>query len=49
MGKLVAADRRRSSKAGNYLEKALAGRDHLSPAMANDLDSVMQKLRIRGN
>jgi tetratricopeptide (TPR) repeat protein len=49
MGKLVAADRRRASKAGNYLEKALAGRDHLSPAMASDLESVLQKLRVRGN
>jgi tetratricopeptide (TPR) repeat protein len=49
MGKLLAADRRRASKATVYLEKASAGRDRLSPSMKSDLDSVMQKLRIRAN
>ncbi|AGA25824.1 hypothetical protein Sinac_1442 [Singulisphaera acidiphila DSM 18658] len=49
MGKLFAADRRRAAQAGTYLEKAIAGRDRLSPTMASDLESVMKKLRIKAN
>ncbi|SIO65453.1 Tetratricopeptide repeat-containing protein [Singulisphaera sp. GP187] len=49
MGKLVASDRRRVTQAGTYLEKAIAGRDRLSPTMASDLESVMKKLSLKAN
>ena len=47
MGKLLQADRNRKAKAGGFLEKALAGRDRLSPAMASDLATLMHK--VSGN
>lgn len=49
MGKLFAADSRRAAQAGAYLEKAVAGRDRLSPSMASDLESVVKKLRLKAN
>ena len=44
MGRLLQADRSRKVKAGIYLEKALAGRDRLSPTMASDLAALMHKM-----
>jgi tetratricopeptide (TPR) repeat protein len=49
MAKLISADRRRAGKATPYLTKANAGRKRLSQAMVDDLDSMMQRLSIRGN
>ncbi|WP_406696848.1 tetratricopeptide repeat protein [Singulisphaera sp. Ch08] len=49
MGKLFAADKRRASQASSYLEKAIAGRDRLSPTMASDLESVVKKLQMKAN
>lgn len=49
MGKLYASDRRRAAQAKTYLEKAIAGRDRLSPTMVSDLESVVKKLRMNGN
>jgi|GEM_PF-883844 len=43
MGKLIAKDRARVSKASTYLEKAHAGRDRLSPTMAKDLETLLKK------
>ncbi len=47
MGRLLQADRNRKAKADGFLEKALAGRDRLSPAMASDLAALMHK--VSGN
>jgi predicted Zn-dependent protease len=49
--KLLAADGNRSNRARGYLAKALAGRDQLSPAMAEDVDGLVKTLggAIRGN
>ena len=45
MGKLMAADKARAPKARPYLEKALAGRDRLSPSMAAEVASLMERVR----
>jgi tetratricopeptide (TPR) repeat protein len=47
MGKLMVADKARAGKARTYLEKALAGRSRLSPSMAAEVASLME--RVRGN
>ncbi len=50
-GKLLSADGNRSSRARSYLAKALAGRDQLTPAMAEDVDRLVKTLgaTMRGN
>ena len=46
MGKLlVVADARRSGKAKDYLVKAQAARQRLTPSMAAEVDSLMDKVR----
>jgi tetratricopeptide (TPR) repeat protein len=40
MAKLLAADRSRAEKANPFLERALAGRQRLSPSMASELDAL---------
>jgi hypothetical protein len=47
MGKLILADTQRAGKARAYLEKALSGRERLSPSMASDVVALMQK--VQGN
>lgn len=47
MGRLLRADKGKAEKARVYLEKALAGRRRLSPAMASELNSLLSK--VRGN
>lgn len=42
--RLLAADRSRASKARMHLGKALAARDRLTPAMADEADGLMRKL-----
>ncbi|MHB1558985.1 MAG: tetratricopeptide repeat protein [Isosphaeraceae bacterium] len=43
-GRLLAADRSRATKARMHLGKALAARDRLTPAMAEEADSLIRKL-----
>jgi len=43
MGRLIGADARRSSKAKGYLQKALDGRDRLTPSMAAEVASLMDR------
>lgn len=45
MGKLMATDKARAVKARPYLEKALAGRNRLSPSMAAEVASLMDRVR----
>lgn len=47
MGKLLMADSRRASKARGYLEKAFAARNRMSPTMASEVATLMEK--VRGN
>jgi predicted Zn-dependent protease len=47
MGRLMVADARRSSKARDYLQKAFANRNKLSPTMAAEVVSLMEKARLR--
>ena len=42
MGKLIAQDASRRNRAGGFLQKALAARDHLSPAMAGDAAALLK-------
>lgn len=51
MGKLMLSDKVRSGKAKGYLEKANAGRNRMSPTMAAEVASLMEKIRgnLRGN
>lgn len=44
MGKLIAKDRSRASKASGYLEKARAGSRRLSPSMADEVAALIQKV-----
>jgi tetratricopeptide (TPR) repeat protein len=50
-GKLLAADHSRMARAKVYLAKALAGREQLSPAMAQDAEILVKQLSrsISGN
>jgi len=50
-GRLIAADTERASRAKGYLARALAGRDQLSPAMAEEADRILRQLGpgIKGN
>ena len=50
-GKLLSADRNRTTRAKGYLAKALASRDQLSPAMASDAEGLVKQLSrsISGN
>lgn len=47
MGKLILADARRAGKARGYLEVAQAGRTRLSPSMAAEVDSLVDRSRTR--
>ena len=47
MGKLILADTRRVGKARGYLEIAQAGKNRLSPTMAAEVDSLMDRSRTR--
>ena len=50
-GKMLAADRNRTARAKGYLAKALAAKDQLSPAMAQDAEGIIKQLSgtISGN
>ena len=41
---MTSIDRNRTRKAQGYLEKALVGRDRLSPIMAEDLAKLMHTM-----
>ena len=45
MGRLIVSDNRRSDLAKDYLQKALDGRKRLSPEMAAEASSLIQKIR----
>jgi predicted Zn-dependent protease len=45
MGKLMVGDKARAAKARPYLERAFAGRKRLSPAMAEEVASLMERVR----
>ncbi len=45
MGRLMSRDTTRAGKARPYLEKALAGRDRLTPAMAAEVASLLERVR----
>ncbi len=45
MGKLIVADKTRAGKARPYLEKAFSGRNRLTPAMAAEVASLMERVR----
>ncbi len=47
MGKLILADARRLSKARGYLEVAQAGKSRLSPSMAAEVETLMDRSRTR--
>jgi tetratricopeptide (TPR) repeat protein len=50
-GKMLAGDRNRTARAKGYLAKALAAREQLSPAMAQDAEGLIKQLSgtISGN
>jgi len=47
-GKLIAADKDRGARAKDHLDKALAARDQLSPAMAEDAVRLVQQISAGG-
>jgi cellulose synthase operon protein C len=48
-GKLIAADKSRSGRAKDHLSKAIAGRDQLSPVMADDAVRLVQQISEAGS
>ena len=44
LGKLLAKDRARSPQAAECLEKAVAGKARLDPAMAQDAEALLKSL-----
>ena len=48
-GKLIAADKTRGSRAKDHLAKAIAGRDQLSPVMADDAVRLVQEISDSGS
>lgn len=47
-GKLIAADKNRVARAKDHLDKALAAREQLSPAMAEDAVRLVQEISAAG-
>lgn len=47
-GKLIASDKARGDRARDHLEKAVAAKDQLSPAMADEAVRLVQQIEVEG-